>query len=402
MEKLVLYNLRSFDKSRVDNPKLICIGGMQVLSISDYSPNKSPINKDKDHRFRDMSEYLMLPLFIDAHLHIGGIDSILAQYPSDYDLEKFMENARLTINGAVYWVRDCGCPDIILDTLKKRCHKELGLRIISSGRPITTPKGHMYPLGIIAISPSELKDAVKQIVDSGADFIKVCASGGGLTPSSDPLSTQYSSDQLKVIVEEASRYGKKVAAHAHATESIVNCIDAGVNSIEHCSFFANDRGHNYRIECMERMKEKGIFFVGTILEQNYSLSTNVSITEQRRKELGNCIRYLGKIYRDAINLGVPFVLATDAWGLMHPSNRFGGFLEMVGSAVRDYGLSPEEVLNATLDTPSVLLKQFSAEYIKDDSKDLMIVSKNFLREPYNPANIACVVSDGVVRKMNLH
>ena len=95
-------------------------------------------------------------------------------------------------------------------------------------------------MGISADSTEEVLKAVRTVVTMGVDWVKVCATGGGLTPDSNVRRAQYSAETLTALVEDAHRLGRRVAAHAHGTEGILNCAMAGTDSIEHCSWMAEE------------------------------------------------------------------------------------------------------------------------------------------------------------------
>src|SRR5207249_9005441 len=105
----------------------------------------------------------------------------------------------------------------------------------------------------VADGPWEARAKVREVVKYGADLIKVCASGGVLSKGDQPGTPQYTLEELKAIVEEAHKLGRKVAAHAHGTQSIKDAILAGVDSIEHASLI-DDEG-------IRLAKEHGTFLV---------------------------------------------------------------------------------------------------------------------------------------------
>src|SRR5205085_2065709 len=109
-----------------------------------------------------------------------------------------------------------------------------GPRLRVSGPAITTPRGHLNYLGSIARNEDEMRARAREVLDAGADFIKLCATGGIMTAESDPMASQYTTAELRAAVEVAEERGTLVAAHVLATEGLERCIRAGVRSIEHC------------------------------------------------------------------------------------------------------------------------------------------------------------------------
>jgi imidazolonepropionase-like amidohydrolase len=87
---------------------------------------------------------------------------------------------------------------------------------------------------------SGVRQAVRDHVARGVDVIKVMATGGNMTPSLGPHQSQYSLEELRAIVDEAHGLGLLVAAHAHGTQGIADSMEAGADSLEHCTFWAAD------------------------------------------------------------------------------------------------------------------------------------------------------------------
>ena len=97
---------------------------------------------------------------------------------------------------------------------------------------------------------------VREIIKYGADVIKVCATGGVLSKGDDPQASQYTLEEMKAIVADAHRLGRKVAAHAHGAQGIAWASEAGVDSIEHGSYI-DDAG-------IAMMKKNGTYLVPTL------------------------------------------------------------------------------------------------------------------------------------------
>tara|TARA_B110000438_G_scaffold215431_1_gene207777 strand:- start:178 stop:981 length:804 start_codon:yes stop_codon:yes gene_type:complete len=107
---------------------------------------------------------------------------------------------------------------------------------------------------------------VRQQVKLGANVIKIMASGGNFTPTSNPRMTQYPAETLRAAVVEAERLGIYVVAHSHATEGIRNCIDAGIHQIIHCRWLSSDPAvaMDYDPEGAVRLADDGTWVDPTI------------------------------------------------------------------------------------------------------------------------------------------
>ncbi len=295
----------------------------------------SPIEKaPSDAMVFEASGFTLCPSYIDTHVHIAGIDSITGR--SVPGIDTYLKNISLLKKGGVMQFRDCASPDLLLFQERERIVSSLGVRYLACGRPITVPRGHLHSFGVIAGTDDELKAAVRKLVEDGSDFIKIMASGGVLTPSSNPDKPQYSRKQLETVVKEARKLGKLVSAHAHSAESINNCALAGIDIIEHCSFYNPFPGDDKAFSIMAR---KGIMIGATIYQDSYHPS------------MRSVVEYTKARYRHAIDSGVEILLSTDAWG---KGNRFDVFGRMIRCAVEDFGFTLEETYRFLWKNPKKL------------------------------------------------
>ena len=149
-----------------------------------------------------------------------------------------------------------------------------GPRMLVSGPPLGITGGHcdnnLLPSEYHATSdgvangPWAVREKVREVIKYGADLVKVCASGGVLSKGDQPGAPQYTLEELQAIVAEAHKLGRKVAAHAHGTQSIKDSILAGIDSVEHSSLI-DDEG-------IALAKQHGTFLVFDIYNDDYILS----------------------------------------------------------------------------------------------------------------------------------
>ena len=159
-----------------------------------------------------------------------------------------------------------------------------------------------------------VRRAVREQIKAGADHIKVTASGGILSVGDSPDAQQYSFDELKAIVDEAGRLGRKVAAHAHSARAIVEAARAGVASIEHGSLIDE--------EGVRAMKEKGTVLVPTVYALDFIIQSGSEhgIPEYAREKARAIQTRQRANLRRAFQAGVKFAYGTDAGVFPHGLN----------------------------------------------------------------------------------
>jgi imidazolonepropionase-like amidohydrolase len=109
--------------------------------------------------------------------------------------------------------------------------------IVAAGPPLTTPRGHCYFLGGITRGADGIRATVRAHADQGVDLIKIMASGGTLTSGIRVDLPQFGGGKLRIAVREAHRHGLPLVAHAHGGQAVAAAVTAGVDGIEHVSFF---------------------------------------------------------------------------------------------------------------------------------------------------------------------
>jgi imidazolonepropionase-like amidohydrolase len=152
------------------------------------------------------------------------------------------------------------------------------------------------------------------MVKEGADVIKTCATGGVLSEGDAVGASQYTYEELKAMVDEATKLGRKVAAHAHGTEGIKTAVRAGVSSIEHGSFL-DDEG-------ARMMAAKGTYLVPTLSagEAVEKAANNGVLKGLRRQKALDAAKAMRNSVRIAKAAGVKIALGTDAAVGKHGTN----------------------------------------------------------------------------------
>jgi len=180
--------------------------------------------------------------------------------------------------------------------------------------------------------PADVRQVVRKMVRAGADVIKTATTGGASSrPGHGPRDAAFNLDEMQALVDEAQALDRRVMCHALGGRGLDIAIDAGVNSIEHGSYLDEDPRH------LERMAERGIFFVPTLLVYEYHRKSPQPHVRERAAAL---VEHHAMSIRRALAIGVKVVAGTDAGGHGHPAN--AGELDCLVRA----GMTPMQALQA--------------------------------------------------------
>ena len=212
-----------------------------------------------------------MPGLIDSHVHLGfdGGPNPAARMRSETDEQQLvlmLHSARDLLGVGVTTARDLGARAYLDVVVRDAIAAGLarGPRMVVATRPITVTGGHCWFMGGEADSDDELRRMVRTHHKHGADLIKVMSTGGFMTTGSAPWYAQFTQAQLAVIVEEAGRVDKPVAAHAHGIEGIRRAVEAGVTTLEHCSFVTETNERRFDEPLAARIADRRIFVCPTI------------------------------------------------------------------------------------------------------------------------------------------
>jgi len=245
----------------------IVIEDGKIVSVGASADAKPPADAVRI----ELPNATVLPGLIDAHTHLTmdpkfGYEELGVSIPRE--ALTGAKNARVTLQAGFTTVRNVGASGFTDVALRDAINAGdvPGPRMLVSGPPLSITGGHadnnLLPFEYHATSDGVadgvdgVRHMVRQDIKYGADMIKFMASGGVLSKGDNPQASQYTLEEMKAIVEEAHRLGRKVAAHAHGAQAILWASEAGVDSIEHGSYI-DDAG-------IAEMKKNGTYLVPTL------------------------------------------------------------------------------------------------------------------------------------------
>ena len=383
----------------------IIINGNSIVDIKPTGELAIPTGLD--YKLIDYSDKTILPGLIDSHVHLTGMGDgrsgdQLAQLPDEVLSINMANNAKKHLHSGVTTVRDCGAKN---DTaFHLRTAAQMGIiespRLVLSGRPLAIIGGHLSYFGEQITGTNECRAAVRYLIKQGADFIKVTASGGS-TNTSFPLKPSFSQEELNVIVEEAHKFGKHVAAHCHNSESMVRSLKAGVDTIIHGVFKESDGTNKYREDVVELMLKNNTFVNPTLapgmmrvkIMENKKNEGNFSESDQ--EDMDKVLfehEYRMECFNKMYEAGISMSAGSDsAWGAYEMGNFF---LDIEGHVAG--GQSPMEAIKSatSVASQSCWIDDSIGSIEIGKLADMIVLDESPVNQIENLRTISEVIKDG--------
>ena len=278
----------------------------------------------------DLPDATLLPGLIDMHTHLTfDLNSLGYQGLAISTAREALHgarNAQRTLDAGFTTVRNLGAKDYADIALRDAINDgdAIGPRIIASGPALGITGGHcdenLLPPAFhlqgegVADGVEAVQHKVREVIKYGADVIKICATGGVLSKGDDPNASQYTLEEMKAIVADAHRLGRRVAAHAHGAEGVRWASEAGVDSIEH--------GHLMDDAAIATLKKNGTYLVPTLflteyMQANLERSNVPDFSKQKMRDVAAAAQINIK---KAFAAGVKVAFGTDAAVYPHGLN----------------------------------------------------------------------------------
>src|SRR5260221_3699033 len=339
---------------RITDNATIVVQGDKIVSIGPPKWGNPPANV----KTIDLPNATLLPGLIDAHTHLTfdpnfGYQELGISIPKETLIGA--KNARATLEAGFTTVRNVGARGYADIALRDAINEGMvpGPRIDASGPALSITGGHcdqnLLPYEWHAQSDGAadgvegVQHKVREIIKYGADVIKICATGGVLSKGDDPKASQYTLEEMKAIVADAHRLGRKVAAHAHGAQGRAWGSEAGVDSIKHGSYI-DDAG-------IKMMKAHGTYLVPTqyLADWMRENAEKIRLPQMYAEKMKSVTAVSRQNLKRAFEAGVKVAFGTDAAVYPHGLNahEFAVYVQM--------GMTPiQAIQTATVNAADLL------------------------------------------------
>ena len=381
------------------SPAVIVVRGDRIQSAGAAVPIPA------GSRIIDLGGATLLPGLIDLHTHLTSTgvhweDELLKTTPGQAALHG-ARNALVTLTAGFTTCRDMGptWPFTDID-LRKAIDEGVvpGPRLLASGNYVSATGGagdaRQFSIFVdvpivrnLADGPDEIRKAVRTNLKAGADFIKILATGAVLSKGTPPGAQQYTEEELRVAVDEAARWGRHVAAHAHGSDGIKAAIRAGIHTIDHGSMMDD--------EAVELLRTRHAYFVPTLYtSESISADPNVPASEKVRSKQITALK--DRSFQLVMKSGLPIGFATDAAVVPHGQNaREFAYRVRLGQSAMD------AIVSATRTAAEIIGWSDRVGTVEAEKfADLIAVGGDPLRDVTELERVVWVMKGGVVYKQD--
>jgi imidazolonepropionase-like amidohydrolase len=357
--------------------------------------------KEQGVRHVDLPGCTLLPGFMDAHVHVTGVNSKGPVPPAPDLAYRTLSSCLSALRHGVTTIRDVGSYHGIPVALRRAIARKhlVGPRLVCCAKLVAMTGGHAYQLGLEADGVDAVVKAIREQVRDGADFIKA------VTTHRAPL-PEFTQAELDALVAEAHRLSRKVSCHAGIEPGVMMAVQAGVDSIEH-GWIASE-------ETLQEMSRRGTVLVPTIAVTGWAFDypgepvitplreaqirqmnlDNVDILDHMRTYSAGTRQRLPEVVRRARELGIMICAGTDAPLAELPYHAVIYEMELLVK----FGLTPLEAIAAATANNARL---FAIDHLVGQVRpglaaDLVAVQGNPADDIRHARSVCFVMRDGAI------
>jgi imidazolonepropionase-like amidohydrolase len=383
----------------------VAVEGERIVRIG---PGGSiPIGRDTS--VIDCQGRTLMPGLLDAHVHLAAVDLDMTdndRQPGPVVALRIAALIEATLQAGFTTVRDAGgLPWGYKEAVR------LGLidgpDLFISGGFISQTGGHadhrsrtdfsipghdsqVYAQPLIVDGPDQVRWAARENLRRGSDQIKVMANGGAMSPNDEMTSTQFTVAELAAAVQEARAAGTYVLAHVYTNQSMRNCLEAGVRSLEHGNFLDEATA--------ALIKQQDAFLVPTIVtyEQIAKLGAEQGVGEKQLQKIQQGLDGAFQALEIAVRTGLRIASGSDVLGPMQP-------FKARELTLKARVMGPMDALIASTRTNAALVRREDEIGTAEEGKlaDLIVVNGDPSTDIAcleDPANVQVVVKRGRICK----
>jgi imidazolonepropionase-like amidohydrolase len=333
------------------------------------------------------------PGLVNAHVHLemsGQADplALVNHYTAVQRTLHAVENARRSLHAGVTTVRDVGANDAIAVDVRDAIEQGRipGPRVRAAGKVLCMTGGHGWPIGRAVDGPWDARKGVREQRLTGADCIKLIATGGVLTKGAVPGVAQLTVEEMSAACEEAHRHEMRVAAHAIGTQGIKDALRSGVDSIEH--------GHMLDDEAIELFKEHGAYLVPTLTAPTCILehAENGGQPDYVVRKARDINEHMARNIRRAFQAGVKVAGGSDAGT---PFNFHEKYADEVALMHKLLGMTPQQALHAATAVAAELIGLHRGVLEPGEPADILLLDMDIARDLNALARPLGVMKQGV-------
>ncbi len=309
----------------------------------------------------DASGLFLCPGLIDSHVHFfldaGGDPR--GSFLNSTEEERWncaARNASIALEAGITTMRDCAAPAHQVFGLQREIEagRLPGPHILSCGYAIMRPAGHCHFLGGAEVTDTaQVRTVIEHQLSQGAGYVKLMASGGGLTPGTVPHDADLDLELMAEAADVARANGVHITAHCHATESILRAVEAKLPQIEHATFVEPPGRYRYDEDVARRVLDSGAAIGPTVFgalktAQRFRVNgshnpNDTAAVERLEGRLTNTTHFHA--------LGIPMMAGTDCGATDTP---FDALVDELHTYVRAGIPRPQVVAMATCGNARIL------------------------------------------------